>query len=86
MSWFTGVVVYLLTWWVLLFAVLPFGTHPVENADDVSGWRGAPQHPRMGRKVLMTSLVAAVVWLGIYALMTSGWLSFRHGWLAMHDH
>jgi len=86
MSWFTGVVVYLLTWWVLLFAVLPFGTHPVENADDVSGWRGAPQQPRMGRKVLMTSLVAAVVWLGIYALMTSGWLSFRHGWLAMHDH
>ena len=32
-----------------------------------TGWRGAPERPRMLRKVLATTLVAAVIWLGCYA-------------------
>ena len=42
MGWFTGVVLYVLIWWVVLFAVLPFGTKAVSEADAASGWRGAP--------------------------------------------
>ena len=30
MNWFTGIVLYTLIWWIVLFAVLPIGTHPVE--------------------------------------------------------
>ena len=33
MNWFTGVVLYILIWWTVLFAVLPIGTRPVEDAD-----------------------------------------------------
>ncbi len=83
MNAFTAVALYLVIWWIALFAVLPWGVRPDAGADADTGWRGVPQRPRMGRKVLATTLVAAVIWAGCYAVITSDWLSFRHGWLAM---
>ena len=83
MGWFTGVVLYVLIWWVSLFIVLPFGTQPVAEADAATGWRGAPARPRMLRKVIATTLLAAVIWGICYALISSDWISFRTGWLAI---
>ena len=40
MNWFTGVVLYALIWWTVLFAVLPIGTRPIDDPDQQSGWRG----------------------------------------------
>jgi predicted secreted protein len=83
MDWFTGVVVYLLIWWTALFCVLPIGIKPVEQADpEAGGWRGAPTRPLLGRKVIGTSLLSALLWLGVYAIIQSGWVSFREGWWA----
>jgi len=84
MSWFTGSIVYLLLWWVVLFAVLPFGTRPdVEGDPAAGGWRGAPVAANLGRKVIATTLVSAILWAGVWYLVTSEWLSFRTGLLAM---
>jgi predicted secreted protein len=80
---FTGVVLYILIWWTALFAVLPFGTRPMADADDATGWRGAPEAPRMGRKVVITTIVTTLVWIACYVVITSGWISFRTGWLAL---
>ena len=44
MNWFTGVVLYVLIWWTVLFAVLPIGTRPVEDPDTQTGWRGVPEN------------------------------------------
>jgi predicted secreted protein len=66
MSWFTGVLLYVIIWWVLLFMVLPWGAKPPEEPE--SGHEpGAPARPMLGRKALATSLLAGVVWLLIYA-------------------
>lgn len=83
MNWFLAVVLYVLIWWTVLFAVLPWGTHPVAGPDSATGWRGVPAHPRMARKVLATTLVSAVIWALCYLVITSPWLSFRSGWLAL---
>ncbi len=82
MNWFTGVVLYVLIWWTALFAVLPIGTRPVEEADEATGWRGAPFKPQLLRKVVITTIVASVVWFGAWLLITSPYVSFRHGWFA----
>ena len=71
MNWFTGAVLYVLIWWIVLFAVLPIGTRPVEDPDLQTGWRGAPEQPRLLMKVIITTLVAAVVWFGAWLLITS---------------
>ena len=85
MNWFTGVVLFVIIWWTALFAVLPIGTTPVARADDTSGWRGAPEHPRLWRKVIVTTIAASVLWSASYLLIQSDYVSFRHGMFAEPD-
>jgi predicted secreted protein len=85
MHWFTAFVLYVIIWWTVLFAVLPVGTRPVADADAATGWRGAPAKPMIGRKVLATTLIAALLWGGAMLVIQSGWVSFRSGWLALPD-
>jgi predicted secreted protein len=81
LGWFTGTILYVLIWWTLLFAVLPFFNHPSSEPDPVSGWRGTPTRPFLGRVVVVTTIVSLIVWAGLIGLIHSGWISFRHGWL-----
>jgi len=85
MNWFTGVVLFVVLWWTALFAVLPIGTKPVAQADDTSGWRGAPERPRLVMKVIVTTIVTCVLWTGSYLLIRSDYVSFRHGMFAEPD-
>jgi predicted secreted protein len=83
MNWVSGLAAYFVLWWLTLFAVLPLGTRPVADADASSGWRGAPEKPQILRKAIITTVVAAIVWVIGYALVNSALLDFRDGWLAM---
>jgi predicted secreted protein len=74
---FTAFVLYTLIWWTVLFAVLPFGTRPVADADAVTGWRGAPEQPLIGRKLLATTVISAVLWGIALLVIRSDWWSFR---------
>jgi len=76
MGWVTGIVVYVLAWWVTLFAVLPLWVTLAEP-DDPGHAAGAPQRPRLLLKAAITTVVSAVVWLAIYFLVSSPFLSFR---------
>ena len=76
MGWVTGIVVYFLVWWVTLFAVLPLWVTPADPGDP--GYAaGAPERPWLLLKVAITTVVSAVIWLAIFALVRSPWLSFR---------
>lgn len=82
MNWASGVAMYVVIWMLCLFVVLPIGTQPQEDADAATGWRGAPRQARMGRKVLMTTILATVVFAIAFVVIEMDWLSFRHGILA----
>ncbi len=84
MGWFTGVVLFVLTWWTVLFAVLPFVARLNPDPDPVSGVRGAHTGPLMWRMLIATTAVTIVIWLLCDGLLSSSLLSFRHGTLAMH--
>ncbi len=84
MTWFTGVIVFLLVWWTALFCVLPIGTRPDPDGKlEDGGWRGAPVAVNLGWKLLGTTVLTGVIWVGIWFLVESEWLSFRSGPLAM---
>ena len=76
MAWVTGIVVYVLVWWITLFAVLPLWVTPAEPGEEGFA-AGAPRRALMLRKLLLTSAVAAVIWLAIYVIVSGPWLSFR---------
>jgi len=77
MPWFTSFVLFAMIWWMVLFAVLPFGIRPMADADSATGWRGAPERPMMLRKLSATTIVSVVLWGFAMVIIRSDWLSFR---------
>jgi predicted secreted protein len=49
MNWFTGIIVYVLVWWVTLFAILPLWVVPAERGG-IGHAAGAPKRPLLVRK------------------------------------
>ena len=72
----TGVVVYIISWWLVLFAILPWGAAPPDHVGQGHA-PSAPARPRLKLKFMVTTGVAAIVWLVVYAVVESGLISFR---------
>jgi predicted secreted protein len=75
MNWFTGTMVYLILWWLVFFAALPFGVHVPDKVEEGHA-TSAPARPRLWLKAGVTTVIAAVLWAGAYWLITSDFLSF----------
>lgn len=77
MSLTSAVAIYFVVWWIVLFAVLPWGYRTQAEVGDVAPGTepSAPSRFPMLRVVLVTTLVAAVVFACIYGILNSG-LSF----------
>jgi predicted secreted protein len=73
----TGLAIYFVVWWLVLFAVLPFGVRSqAESDDELSGTDpGAPIKPQMGRKLIWTTIVSAVIFGIGMAAAKSGFLT-----------
>jgi len=58
-----GLALYFVIWWILLFAVLPFGVRSqVESGEVVQGSEpGAPVLPALREKAIWTTFVASIV-------------------------
>jgi predicted secreted protein len=77
-TWVEGIVVYLLVWWVVIFAVLPWGVQPPAKGEGILGQaESAPARPRLWLKAGITTVVAFIVWLAIWFIVRSDWISFR---------
>ncbi len=61
----TGILVYLVLWWVMFFTILPWGNRAPENPE-VGFATSAPEKPRLWWKALITTGVTAVVWFLFY--------------------
>ncbi len=68
MSLLSSVAIYFVIWWLMLFLVLPFGVKSEDATDDLTPGadRGAPSQPLLVRKALATTVLAAIVFAGVY--------------------
>ena len=76
MGWATGIAVYIIVWFVALFPILPLGANRAENPQ-AGTVESAPDNPRLKFKFALTTGVAAVLWLIVYALVQSDIVSFH---------
>ena len=74
MSLTSAVAIYFVVWWLVLFMVLPWGYRTQAEVGEITPGTepSAPSRFPMLRVALVTSAVAAVVFAGIYGLLTSG--------------
>jgi predicted secreted protein len=66
----TGFAIFFLIWWVVLFAVLPFGVRSQHESGEMAPGTdpGAPALPMLGRKLAWTTLLAALIFAAFYVV------------------
>ena len=59
-----GIVLFAVLWFLALFLILPFGQRSQAEAGKIvpGTHAGAPDDPRLGRKALWATLIAAILW------------------------
>ena len=76
MGWVSGIVVYVMIWWLVIFMVLPFGVKPPEEPEPGHA-PSAPDRPMLWRKAAVTTAISAVIWVVVYIAVTNHWVRFR---------
>lgn len=78
MSLLSSVAIYFILWWVVLFAVLPFGLKTQDEDGDVTlgTVASAPKGPHMLSAVIRTTLVSAVIFAAYYVAVAYYGFSF----------
>ena len=72
------IAIYFVIWWITLFAVLPFGVRSAHEAGAVveeGHDAGAPMFHGLLIKAAVNTVIAAIVFAGIYWAYTHGLLS-----------
>jgi len=80
MTWFSGLVVYIILWWLIFFMTLPFGVrapHEVGEAVKAGHADGALVRPRLWLKAGITTAIAAALWAVAYVIINYDLISFR---------
>lgn len=76
MTWTSGIVLFVLIWWLVFFAVLPWGIR--RAGDETLGHdAGAPLKPRLRLKAAVTTAIAAILFGIAFWLVQSEYISLR---------
>ena len=76
---FTGsIIIYVLIWWIVFFSLLPvdvdrYQKNYVEGIDP-----GAPENPKLIKKLLYTTLITSIIFIGIFLLVKYDYLNLRN--------
>ncbi|MCE7886001.1 MAG: DUF1467 family protein [Alphaproteobacteria bacterium PRO2] len=68
----TGLAIYFLIWWLVIFCVLPWGIRT-----DMETGSGAPVNPNIKKKFLITTGISLLVWLLVYGLIQANLIDYR---------
>lgn len=66
--------VFLIIWWVIWFMVLPFGVKPPAQPGP-GHVASAPERPMLLRKLIITTIITAVIVAALSIVVHLGWLS-----------
>ena len=66
----TGIAIFFLIWWLVLFAVLPWGIRSQQEEGAIAPGTdpGAPAMPRLRRVLVWTTLVSIAVFAACYVI------------------
>lgn len=69
-----ALVLFSVTWFMVFFCVLPWQFKSQAEAGEVTPGTpaSAPADPQVGRKAKITTIIAVVIFAGLYVVVTSG--------------
>ena len=82
MTWTSGIVLYIIIWWLVFFMTLPVGVRPPHEMGEEAEpghEAGAPVRTHLRVKFLAATVIAAALWGVAYWVITAGIISIRNG-------
>jgi predicted secreted protein len=75
----SAIVLYAVIWFMTFFIAIPIRLQTQGDVGDVvpGTHAGAPEHHQLKKKAIITTIVAAILWLIISGIILSGWISVR---------
>lgn len=75
MSFATGIMLYFIIWWTFLFCTLPLWVR--QDTPKAGQMPGAPENPYIKRKIIVTTIGAALIWGIVYICVDIKLFDFR---------
>ena len=75
-----SIIVYVMSWWIIFFSVLPIGIKSNKDVfkEKIGGMDpGAPKNPKIAKKFLITTLITTIIFAVIYYLVSIDLLNLR---------
>ena len=71
-------IIYVIIWWIVFFSLLPVDVDRnkknfVEGVDP-----GAPENPKLIKKLIYTTLITSIIFIGIFLLVKYDYLNLRN--------
>jgi predicted secreted protein len=79
MSITSAIVLYAVIWFMSFLIAIPIRLQTQGDVGEVvpGTHAGAPEHHQLKKKAIITTIVAAVLWVIIAGIIISGWISVR---------
>ncbi|MFL2878503.1 MAG: DUF1467 family protein [Candidatus Pelagibacter sp.] len=73
-----SLIIYVLIWWIVFFALLPIDVNR-EKKDNIKGIDpGAPENPKIIKKFAYSTLITSIIFIIIYLLVKYEYLNIRN--------
>ena len=72
-----SLIIFVLIWWIIFFSLLPIDVdrkhkQMVEGVD-----KGSPENPKIIKKIIYTTIISSVIFIGIFILVKYDYLNLR---------
>ncbi len=72
-----SLIIFVLTWWIIFFSLLPIDVdrkhkEMVEGVD-----KGSPENPKIIKKIIYTTIITSIIFIGIFMLVKYDYLNLR---------
>ena len=72
-----SLIIFVLIWWIIFFSLLPIDVDRkhkqiVEGID-----KGSPENPRIIKKLIYTTIITSIIFIGIFMLVKYDYLNLR---------
>ncbi len=73
-----SLVIYVILWWIVFFAVLPIDVNREKKANIKGSDSGAPENPKILKKFILSTLISSLIFTIIYILVRYELLNIRN--------
>ena len=72
-----SLIIFVLIWWIIFFSLLPIDVDRKHKEMDEGVDKGSPENPKIIKKIIYTTIITSIIFVGIFMLVKYDYLNLR---------